>query len=340
MKKLVALYVLTAMASGALATELVIGKGETYTVTEDQVSLSVDRLVIGDNARIQFAEGVAHWELLARDATIGHGVVIDGRGSDGAPGNDGADHSDQAESCRSGKSGQSGESGASGNRGVDIYLGLDANRIGSLEVLADGGAGGDGGQGGQGQKAGRILNCAAANGGTGGSGGQGGDGGDGGNVVVSVSSLGEVHSGALTAGVRVSVRPGKAGAAGSGGHGGEGTDGQYVTQKTLTGTQKWLAGGRSGRSGVPGEPGDEGRHGRAFVGGQFTGFESSAINQGGHGGFGGFRSVQPASEQLVREQLVSEQLAKEKQQAAEQEVQMLREQLKALQERMEKLEKQ
>lgn len=71
MKRLIALCVVTAMAStSAFAAELVIGKGETYTVTEDEMSLSLDRLVIGDNARIQFAEGVTHWELLAKDATI------------------------------------------------------------------------------------------------------------------------------------------------------------------------------------------------------------------------------------------------------------------------------
>lgn len=326
MKRTLAVCFLAAVTGGVSAADLVIGKGETYIVDEDEVSLSVDRLVIGDNARIEFAEGVAHWELLAKDATIGHGVVIDGRGAAGAEGAAGAGYDDQAASCRSGKSGNSGEAGAPGNRAVDIYLGLDTRRIGGLEILADGGAGGAGGKGGKGQKAGGILNCNPPNGGSGGSGGSGGLGGDGGNVVVSVTALeGDRDIGALTAGVRVSVKPGKAGAAGSGGDGGEGADGQYVSGKTLTSTRKWVAGGRSGRSGAPGESGEEGRYGQVFVGGPFTGFQPSTIGQGGYEGFRSFRAVQPSTEQ---------------QEAAEKEIQMLRDQLKALQERMEKLESQ
>ena len=325
----VVLCLLAASATGifatpALAAELVIDEGEVYTVTEEQLNLSLDRLVIGDNARIQFAAGVDHWELLARDATIGRGVVIDGRGAAGAVGSDGGDHGGQAQSCRSGKNGVSGEAGGSGNRGVDIYLGLDARRIDGLEVIADGGDGGGGGRGGQGQKAGRILNCASPNGGVGGSGGQGGQGGDGGNVVVSVTPLeGERDNGALLSKVWVSAKPGKGGAPGAGGDGGEGADGQYVTGKTLTGTQKWTAGGRNGRSGAPGEPGEEGRHGQVFVGGLFTGFQPSPQSGNGRGGFTGLRPVPTGNEQR---------------QPAEEEIQMLRQQLKTLQERMEKLE--
>lgn len=328
MKKLIvpAALCLAAMALPAFGNELIIPKGETYTVSPDNMSMSVDKLVIGDNASIRFADGVTHWELLAKDATVGHGVVIYAGGLDGAPGADGESYDKPADACRSGKSGTSGEAGAPGGRGLDIYLGLDARKIGGLQVIADGGEGGPGGTGGQGQKAGRILNCNAVAGGSGGSGGSGGNGGDGGNVVVSVSSLdGARDIGALTAGVRVSVKPGKGGKGGDAGVGGEGSDGQYVNAKTLTGSQKWVAGGRSGRSGGAGDSGEEGNYGQLFVGGQFTGFQPMNNRQGGFSGFDSFRPADtgsPASD------------------AAEKEIQLLREQLKTLQDRMEKLEKQ
>ncbi len=325
MKRLLVSLLFVLLPSTVLSAELVIGKDETYTVTEDQVSLSLERLVIGDNARIQFAEGVSHWELLARDATIGHGVVIDGRGNPGSEGSPGEEHADRAASCRSGKGGNSGEPGATGSRGVDIYLGLDARRIGSLQIIADGGDGGPGGKGGRGQQGGGILNCSPPSGGTGGAGGVGGQGGDGGNVVVSVSSFdGERDVSVLTAGVRVSTRPGKGGPGGAGGEGGEGADGQFVSGKTLTGTRRWVGGGRAGRAGVPGDPGDGGRFGQVFIGGQFTGFDPSLIQEGGFEGFSGIRPAQQAQPS----------------QEAEQEIRLLREQLRALQERMEKLESQ
>src|SRR5690606_21819971 len=304
----------------AMAAELIIPARSVHRVAVDEMNQSLDRLVIGDGATIKFAEGVTHWELLAKDATIGHGVVIDARGADGAAGAAGASIAEEAEACRAGKSGGSGEPGVQGGRGIDIYLGLDARKIGGLEVLADGGAGGAGGKGGKGQNGGEMFTCKPANGGSGGGGGSGGNGGDGANVVVSVVPLdSKVSPGALTAGVRVSVKPGKAGQGGEGGEGGSGSEGQYIKMRTLTGSQKWVAGGRSGRSGAPGEDGEEGKYGQVFVGGQFTGFQQQNT---GSGDFGGFRPAPGAD-----------------QQAAQEEIRLLREQLKALQERMDKMEK-
>lgn len=313
------------LALPVAASELIIPKGETYTVTAENVSMKVDKLVIGDKANIRFADGVSHWELLAKDATIGHGVVIHAGGAPGPVGADGQSYDEPAEACRSGKSGTSGEAGAPGARGLDIYLGLDARKIGGLQVIADGGAGGNGGAGGQGQKAGKILNCNPVTGGNGGSGGTGGVGGDGGNVVVSVSPFGGGKDvGALTAGVRVSVKPGKGGKGGASGEGGEGSDGQYINAKTLAGSQKWVSGGRSGRSGAAGDGGEEGNYGQLFVGGQFTGFQPMNTRQGGFDGFDNFRPADTGSKDNA---------------AAEQEIQLLREQLKTLQDRMEKLER-
>jgi hypothetical protein len=328
MKKLFISCCLAALVSPALAaSELIIGKGENYVVTADKMNMSVDKLVISDNATISFAEGVDHWELLAKDATIGYGVVIDGSGRSGADGEAGASIADKAAACRSGKSGSSGQSGETGSQGIDIYLGLDARKIGSLKVIADGGDGGNGGVGGAGQDAGKILKCPPSRGGNGGAGGAGGDGGRGGNVVVSVNSLDpKVEAGALTAGVRVSVKPGEAGKGGEGGKGGSGSEGEYVNQKTLSGSQKWVGGGPSGRFGPTGEDGKEGSYGQVFVGGNFTGFPSVSTHTDSYEGFDKYRTaVDPAYI--------------EDKKAAQEEIKLLKEQLKKLQERMDSMEK-
>lgn len=328
MKNLVAACLLTAAFFPLVthAADLMIGKGEKYVVTSEHTNLSVDKLVIGDNAHISFAPGVDHWELLAKDATIGYGVVIDGSGSDGAKGADGEAHDKKAPSCRSGKSGSAGEGGENGSPAIDIYLGLDARKIGNLKVIADGGAGGAGGVGGAGQDAGKILNCSPARGGNGGAGGAGGDGGRGGNVVVSIIPMDtKTEIGAMTAGVRVSVKPGKAGKGGEGGAGGSGSEGEYVNQKTLSGSQKWVAGGPAGRFGATGEDGKEGSYGQVFVGGKFAGFPSVSTHTDSYEGFDKYRTVVDPQSQQEKE-------------AAQQEIQLLREQLKKLQERMDSLE--
>ncbi|MFA5631122.1 MAG: hypothetical protein WC997_06405 [Porticoccaceae bacterium] len=327
MTKILAAVLLAAASFQVFSSELIIGKGEEFVVKPDQMSMAVDKLVVGDNATIRFAEGVDHWELLAKDATIGRGVIIDGSGRRGADGAPGKLTEQSATVCRSGKSGDSGEAGENGSPGVDIYLGLDARKIGKLQVIADGGTGGAGGSGGRGQDAGRMLNCPAARGGNGGIGGPGGDGGRGGNVVISVSSLDpKVEVGALTAGVRVSVKPGVAGKGGEGGDGGVGSEGQYVSQKTLTGSRKWVSGGPGGRFGAKGEDGQEGDYGRVFVGGQFEGFPPASTQGDGYDGFDKYRTAGEPSDA-------------DGDKTAAEEIQLLREQLRVLQERVESLEK-
>jgi len=310
-----------------IAEDLIIEKGEEYLVTPDKMNQSVEKLVIADNATISFAEGVDHWELLAADASIGYGVVINGGGKSGDAGAPGLTYDKQARSCTPGKRGKGGESGSNGYPGVDIYLGLDARKIGNLKIVADGGKGGDGGAGGAGQDAGNIVNCPAARGGGGGAGGPGGDGGRGGNVVLSVNPIDpNTEVAALTAGVRVSVKPGEAGKGGEGGKGGAGSEGTYINQKTLTGNKKWVAGGPRGRFGVTGEDGDEGSYGQVFVGGQFNGFPSISTHTDSYEGFDKYRSaVDPV---YLKEQ-----------EEAQQEIKLLKEQLKMLQDRMEQLEK-
>lgn len=330
MKTVVKLIVLSAaLAPAALwAAELVIGRGVEHVVTPDQMDLSLDKLVIGDNARITFADGVDHWQVLAKDATIGNGVVIDGSGKPGTAGASGTSQDKTAPVCRSGKSGNGGDAGEAGGPGVDIYLGLDARKMGNLKILADGGPGGPGGAGGAGQDAGGLLNCPPARGGNGGHGGPGGDGGRGGNVVVSVIPLdSQMDAAALTANVRVSVKPGKAGKGGEGGTGGNGSEGQYVNQKTLSGSKKWVAGGPGGRFGATGEDGKEGSYGQVFVGGKFAGFPAVSTHTDAYEGFDRFRAASDPA------------LLKEREES-QQEIQLLKEQLRVLQERMDSLEQQ
>jgi hypothetical protein len=327
MKKVLFAGLLLAITPLVLAEDLIIGKGEEYLVTTDKMNQAVDKLVIGDNATVKFADGVDHWELLAKDATIGYGVVIDGSGRPGTQGEMGESYDKQAKSCRAGKSGKGGEAGGNGYQGIDIYLGLDARKIGKMKVLADGGDGGAGGAGGAGQDAGNIVNCPPSRGGNGGAGGPGGDGGRGGNVVVSVNPLEtEFEAGALTAGIRVSVKPGAGGKGGESGPGGAGSEGTYVNQKTLSGSKKWVGGGPRGRFGSPGEDGEEGSYGQVFVGGKFTGFPEVSTHTDGFEGFEKYRSA--VDPEVLRER-----------EKAQEEIDLLKEQLKQLQERMEKLEK-
>ncbi|MCB1617037.1 MAG: hypothetical protein KDI30_13570, partial [Pseudomonadales bacterium] len=101
------------------AGELVVEPGKVYTVTKQQQDLELDRLVLGDGARLAFDEGVSYWNLIAGEASIGQNVVIDGGGRDGQPGIDAAPVvPEQAESCSRGEKGNTGGSGGDGGDAV------------------------------------------------------------------------------------------------------------------------------------------------------------------------------------------------------------------------------
>lgn len=70
----------------SMATDLTIPAGQAYLVGVDQQELILDKLRIGDGARISFAPGVNTWRVHARLASIGKNVVIDGRGTPGQHG--------------------------------------------------------------------------------------------------------------------------------------------------------------------------------------------------------------------------------------------------------------
>jgi hypothetical protein len=301
-----------------LASELVIGKGEVYTVKTSEQEVHYERLVIADGGMIRFDDDVSYWDMEADHADIGQEVVIDASGMLGTTGVSGMAEKRRAESCRSGQRGRDGESGAQGQDGRDLHIRLKLASLGSLEVFSNGGQGGTGGQGALGQQGGTARTCKPTRGGHGGSGGIGGDGGDGGNVVVTLESLDDKRSAlAFSHMVRVRAEGGAGGKGGQPGLGGMGSEGQYVKRKTLSGDKKYVSGGRPGATGQPGEDGKDGVQGRVFVGG--AGGEQ---NFGYHSGELRYRTEG------------QDENSKEKQ-----EMELLKQQMKLLQERLNKLEK-
>src|SRR5690606_11072766 len=248
------------------ANELIVPAGETYTITEKQRELKLKKLVLGDKAVIQFAAGVAYWDVSADFVDIGRDVVINGRGSDDATGKPGENRTGRAGECKAGARGGDGAVGGAGVNGVDIQLRMHVAKMGSLTIHSDGGNGGAGGEGGSGQQGGPAGNCDPTRGGEGGAGGRGGKGGNGGKVMVSLTSTGEGLL-ALSHRIEAFAEAGKGAKGGPGGGGGEGSEGKYVHQKTLTGDQKWIAGGKKGEPGQTGERGADGLTGRVFIGG-------------------------------------------------------------------------
>src|SRR5690606_32669488 len=173
-----------------------------------QSDLRLDHLTLGDNARITFAPGVSSWRVYAKQASIGQGVVIDGRGAAGAAGAPGIDRKDAAKDCDDGRAGGNGAPGTSGGKGVDLNLWLGVDSLGSLAIQTDGGVGGDGGKGGRGQDGGKVNRCDGPKGGAGGKGGIGGAGGQGGAVDFTYAALGKSTS--LAERISISSRGGAA----------------------------------------------------------------------------------------------------------------------------------
>lgn len=239
------------------AADLTIPAGQIYTVSPAQSDLRLERLTIGDNAQIRFAEGVSRWRVDARHVNVGSNVVIDGRGAPGTAGVNGGDMSGKsAKDCEAGATGGAGGAGGPGANGVSLVLWWGIDAVGSVKVLADGGAGAAGGNGGKGQDAGRINLCNGARGGDGGQAGAGGSGGRGGDVSLSYFDArgGQVS---LRDKLSVSNAGGHAAAGGTGGAGGGVSEGRF--QRTPNG-DRWF---RPGEPGAPGATGAQGVAGSA-----------------------------------------------------------------------------
>jgi hypothetical protein len=252
------------------AADLIIANGETYTVTESQRDLQLEKLIIGDKATIKFASGVTYWDMSAKYAEIGRDVVIDGRGVEGAKGLSAAVIVDRAANCAKGKRGADGEAGARGGNGVDIQMNLAIAKLASLKIVVDGGAGGIGGDGAKGQQGGLAKSCNPTEGGNGGNAGVGGTGGNAGKLIISLSATTQAKNQSLMAlshQIEASASAGRGGISGKAGDGGDGSEGQFINQKTLTGDKQWVSGGKKGKPGLDGEKGKDGVEGRVFIGG-------------------------------------------------------------------------
>lgn len=265
--RLMAVCLSVLMMSGfAQANNLEVKAGETITLSESQSRLQLDELRLEDGAVVRFAPGVTRWQVSAERAWVGDNVRIEGGGVAGADGQTGEDASGQADECDDGIAGARGTAGDKGGSGVVIAMNIKIAHWGSMAIDTRGGKGGAGGAGGAGQQAGEVDKCSQTRGGSGGEGGDGGDGGNGGNVRIRYSYLPDsrINEG-LEKRLSILNEGGKGGEPGVGGAGGEGTDGQYINMRTLTGSKKWVAGGREGSSGDKGKPGRSGVDGQLLI---------------------------------------------------------------------------
>ena len=248
---------LCAVIAPAVAQEKTVAPGETWRITPAEAEISLQRLVLGDGARIEFSDEVADWRLNARHVSVGQNVVIDGRGRAGEPGRAGLSYEEPAATCEDGAAGGAGSAGGPGGKGVDLSLNLGIARIGSLRVLTDGGPGGAGGPGGKGQHGGDISKCRAGAGGRGGMGGPGGPGGAAGDLTLVYRPLGSLETTAVLRAMELSAAGGAGGSGGVGGPGGGAVEGRYM-KGSIAGNKKWLAGGDVGGEGSPGAAGEAG----------------------------------------------------------------------------------
>jgi len=244
------------------AADLTVPAGQVYTVSPAQSDLRLDRLSLGDNAQIRFAEGVARWRVEAKHVSVGNNVLIDGRGAAGAAGQKGADTPGRARDCEQGLAGGAGGAGGNGGSGVSLVFWWGIDALGSVKLLTDGGSGAAGAAGGRGQDAGRANLCPGPGGGSGGAGGAGGAGGKGGDVVLNYFDANGKGLPSLNDRLTISSVGGRSAVGGAGGTGGAGSEGRF--QRTPAG-DRWFRGGEPGGTGASGAAGAGGGAGAVDV---------------------------------------------------------------------------
>ena len=235
----------------AYAADLHIKAGSTYIIDSRQAKLNLDTLTIGDKAKITLASNVDMWVVDAKEANIGYGVVIMGRGESGRDGSNGVSHREAAK-CQPGQAGGDGAAGVSGDSGANIHWSLGVVSFGSVSIDLSGGNGGRGGNGGDGQNVPDFSRCTQS-GGAAGNGGHGGNGGKGGNFRFHYTLAD--GAGDLTNSIEVKISGGSRGKGGQPGIAGIGTSGRYINKKSLSGSRSWEAGGGDGAQGNEGRAG-------------------------------------------------------------------------------------
>lgn len=257
--------------------ELILRPGETYQIQSSQSELNLQKLHLGDNSVITFADDVDHWFVEAGEVVIGKNVFIQASGNNGQIGSDSTDLNATGTNCRAGQSGEAGVAGKPGDDGVSVQLRLGLLKLETLKIDTSGGSGGNGGRGGEGQDAGQESNCEKAVGGNGGRGGAGGKGGNGASVRVSVwnANMSTKIAHDSLQNISVVAAGGEAGTAGEGGTPGIGSQGRFVNRRSLSGTRRWSPGGKGGESGVTGKLASEGSAGRIEIEEIFIGSASA-----------------------------------------------------------------
>jgi len=234
-------------------SEFKVARGSTFTITQENQKMFVDRWVMEDDATIVISDGVASWEINASEARIGNNCRILGNGKTGANGSNSTKHGGNGSNCDKGGDGGAGESGTSGGNGSNIKITMGLVYINGLFIDVSGGNGGNGGDGANGGAGGRAAcgqMCTGKDGGKGGDGGRGGNGGNGGNVIVDYWI---VPSTTTTTTTPPTTPPGK-----PGNEDDQGENNKIISLKGFSGLQVKNTGGiagNSGRAGIGGEGG-------------------------------------------------------------------------------------
>lgn len=260
-KPIAAGLILLAPGAFCQAAELNIPAGQVYTVSAAQSDLRLDKLSIGDNAQIRFAEGVQRWRVDAKQVSVGNNVSIDGRGAPGQSGQNGTLGGGMPKDCVDGASGGDGAAGARGGDGVALVFWWGVDEFGSMNIRTDGGSGGDGGKGARGQDGGRTNRCNGPKGGAGGAGGAGGSGGNGGAIALNYFAA-SGKTPAWEQRLAISAGGGAAGSGAAGGGGGAGAKGAF--QKTPM-SDRWFPDGPVGAAGAAGGAGAAGSVGAVAI---------------------------------------------------------------------------
>ena len=239
-------------------TTFEVAAGETFTVTKGNEFIVTRFWKMGDGSTLNFAPDVTTFTIVAEEASFGNDVTIDGSGIPGAIGQSGVSATTRsgAGDCRYGHAGTSAANGKDGGDGVVLQFTIGISELGSVMIMADGGAGGNGGNGGNGMSGSKGDCSQTCNGGSGGGGGNGGHGGNGGNGGAVRLEYKFLDTG-LDIG-RINIRSsaggmGQGGKAGIGGQGGRGRTCPWPAPNRSGGGD-----GSSGSAGVNGSMGHEG----------------------------------------------------------------------------------
>ena len=235
--------------------DFIMQAGSQKILTPEERTLSLTKLILGDNVTIIIPATMNGWTVTASDATIGANVKIIANGVPTYPSSNGGQGANAAV-CMKGMNGANGAYGANGLSGKNVSLNLKIRRIGSLNIFVSGTNGVNGGHGGNGGSGGNsTCNCNAGAGGNGGSGGAGGNGGNGGNVSITFSKIGKAQ--VTTSNFIVENTGGTAGMGGNGGAAGPGGRGGGCQDSKATAKPQGFPGiiGARGANGIAGKSG-------------------------------------------------------------------------------------